>query len=93
VSETSTLIASDGKINREELARVPTPPATATHQPIPHHQIVEALVETLSFRQIGVIQEEYAVSKDGMKLFGVLDLEALQIPGCRFAIGRLWLRM
>jgi Domain of unknown function (DUF932) len=87
VSETSTLIACDGKISREELARVPTPAATATHQPIPHHQIVEALVESLSFRQIGVIQEEYAVSKDGMKMFGVLDLEALLIPGCRFAIG------
>lgn len=59
VSETSTLIAYDGKINREELARVVTPAATATHQPIPHHQIVEALVESLSFRRIGVIQEEY----------------------------------
>ena len=87
MSETSTLIACDGKISREELARVPTPSATATHQPIPHNQIVEALVESLSFRQIGVVQEEYAVSKDGMKMFGVLDLEALLIPGCRFAIG------
>jgi hypothetical protein len=87
MSETSTLIAYDGKITREELVGVPTPLATATHQPIPHHQIVEALVESLSFRQIGVIQEEYAVSKDGMKMFGVLDLEALLIPGCRFAIG------
>jgi hypothetical protein len=62
-----SLIAYDSKITREELARVPTPPATATHQPIPHHQIVEALVESLSFRQIGVIQEEFAVAKDGMK--------------------------
>ena len=43
MSEASTLIAYDSKIGREELARVPTPPATATHQPIPHHQIVEAL--------------------------------------------------
>jgi hypothetical protein len=81
------LIANDGKISREELAHVPTPPATATHQPIPHHQIVEALVESLSFRQIAVIQEEYAVSKDGMEMFGVLDLETLLISGCRFAIG------
>jgi hypothetical protein len=81
------LIVYDTKISREELARVPTPMATATHQPIPHHQIVEALVESLSFRQIGVVQDGYAVSKDGMKMFGVLDLEALLIPGCRFAVG------
>jgi hypothetical protein len=45
-----------------------------------------ALVETLSFRQIGVVQEEYAVSSDGMKMFGVLDLET-QMEGCRFSIG------
>jgi len=51
------------------------------------HRIVEALVESLGFRQIGVIQEEYAVSKDGMKMFGVLDLEAILVPGCRFAVG------
>ncbi len=44
-------------------------------------------MESLSFRQIGVLQEEYAVSKDGMKMFGVLDLEPLLVPGCRFAIG------
>ena len=57
MSETSTLITYDGKITREELACVQTPPTTATHQPIPHHQIVEALVESLNFRQIGVMQE------------------------------------
>ena len=31
MSETSTLIVYDGKINREELARVPTPPATVAN--------------------------------------------------------------
>jgi hypothetical protein len=36
---------------------------------------VEALVETLSHRHIGVIAEEFAVSSDGMEMFGVLDLE------------------
>ena len=84
--ETSILLASTGKISREELAMVPTPPATETHRPVPHHVIVEALVETLGFRQIGVIREEYAVSGDGMKMFGVLDL-ATGFEGCRFSIG------
>jgi len=86
MSEISTLISDTGKITREELAQVPTPPATATHQPVPHHRVVEALVETLSFRQIGVVGEEYAVSKDGMKMFGVLDLTN-GFEGCRFAVG------
>lgn len=86
MSESSTLISQNGKITREELAQVPTPAATATHRPVPHHTIVEALVETLSFRQIGVVQEEYAISQDGMKMFGVLDL-AIGFEGCRFSIG------
>jgi hypothetical protein len=43
-------------------------------------------VETLSFRQISVVREEYAVSGDGMKMFGVLDLETT-FDGCRFSLG------
>ncbi len=86
MSEISTLISNNGKIKREELAQMPTPLGTTTHRPVPHHEIVEALVETLSFRHIGIVGEEYAVSTDGMRMFGVLDLEAA-FEGCRFAIG------
>jgi hypothetical protein len=65
---------------------IPTPAGSATHQPLPHFEIVGALVETLSFRQISVVREEYAVTGDGMKMFGVLDLETT-FDGCRFSIG------
>jgi hypothetical protein len=47
MSERSTLIPCNSKINRSELANVPTPPATTTHIPIPHIAVVEGLVETL----------------------------------------------
>jgi hypothetical protein len=84
---TSTLVAGAlPKIGRTELAQISVPEATRTHRPVPHHEIIEALVETLSFRHIGVVNEEYAVSTDGMKMFGVLDLET-QMEGCRFSIG------
>jgi len=84
----SQLITQCGsrKLSREELAVIPTPEGTPTHRPLPHHEIVEALVETLSFRHISIVRDEYAVSKDGMKMFGVLDLETV-FQGCRFAIG------
>lgn len=83
----STLIAGPlTKIGRPALAQIQVPAATLTHKPVPHHEIVEALVETLGFRHIGVVNEEYAVSSDGMKMFGVLDLET-QMEGCRFSIG------
>src|SRR5262247_2143299 len=84
---TGTLAAGPlPKIGRTELAQIPVPQPTSTHKPISHHVIVEGLVETLSFRHIGVVNEEFAVSSDGMKMFGVLDLET-QMEGCRFSIG------
>jgi hypothetical protein len=86
--EQSQLLARCGssKITRGEMKVIPTPPGSSTHQPLPHFEIVGALVETLSFRQISVVQEEYAVTGDGMKMFGVLDLETT-FDGCRFAVG------
>ena len=86
MSETSTLISYSGKISRAELAQVPTPSATPTHIPIPHVEVVETLIGTLRLRHIGVVSEEFAVSRDGMEMFGVLDLETT-LDGCRFAIG------
>ena len=75
-----------GLCTREVLALINAPEATDTHKPIPHISLVEAVLETLAFRHINVVREEFAVSKDGMKLFGVLDLE-MQFDGCRFTLG------
>ena len=83
---TMTLCSYGAKLTREELARVATPVGTATHKPIPHIAVVEKLIEALGFRQIGIVQEEYAVSADGMRMFGVMDLSS-GFQGCRFAIG------
>jgi hypothetical protein len=84
----STLIAHCGttKVSRDELKMIPVPESTRTFKPIPHCEIVEALVETLSFRHIGVVRDEYAVSPDWMRMFGVMDLEA-GFTVCRFSVG------
>ena len=86
MSETSTLISYSGKISKAELAQIPAPPATPTHLPIPHIEVVEVLTEALNLRHIGIVAEEFAVSSDGMEMFGVLDLETT-FEGCRFALG------
>src|SRR5215467_2938673 len=82
------LLAHSGtnKLTREQLAVIPAPEGTDTYQPLAHAHIVEALLETLAFRHISVVRDEYAVSEDGMKMFGVLDLET-SFEGCRFSIG------
>ncbi len=84
----SQLIAHCGseKLTRDQLKLIPTPEGTETHRPLAHVAIVEDLLEALAFRQIAVVRDEYAVSQDGMKMFGVLDLETT-FDGCRFSIG------
>src|SRR3989442_8423779 len=84
----SQLLAHCGsnKLTREQLNLVPTPEGTSTHHPLAHHTIVEALVEALAFRHSSVMRDEYEISQDGMKMFGVLDLETA-FEGCRFSIG------
>ena len=77
-----TLCCYGNKLTREELDQVKTPAGTTTHKPIPHIAVVEKLIEALSFRQIGIVREEYAVSSDGMKMFGVMDLSS-GFDGCR----------
>ena len=74
------------KVTRAELAVIETPPATETFQPIPHAGLIESLEESLAFRHIQIVREEYAVSPDGMRLFGLLELNA-EFQGVRFAIG------
>src|SRR6266849_5876107 len=81
----SILIGKD-KITRQELALIETPPSTDTFRPIPHSELIDALVETLSFRHIQVTQEEFVVSPDGSRMFGLLELDATFLD-CRFSIG------
>lgn len=84
-----TLMAHTGTtelISREQLAEILPPEPTDTHKPIAHITLVNSLLESLSFRQINVVKEEYAVSNDGMKLFGCLDLETMG-DGFRFSLG------
>lgn len=84
----STLVAHCGarKVKREELKELPLPEGTRTHQPLSHYEIVNVLEEALSFRYLKVVRDEYAVSPDGMKMFGVMDLSA-EFNGGRFSIG------
>jgi hypothetical protein len=80
------LHAGAQRIGRQDLLSLTTPEATDTHKPIPHHQLVEAMVESLAYRRVDVVSDEYAVSPDGMRLFGFLALN-LEHAGIRLALG------
>jgi hypothetical protein len=88
VIQGATLLAQAGakKVTRQELSEIPIPEATRTHQPLSHYEIVNVLEEALSFRMFKVLKDEYAVSLDGMKMFGIMELNS-GFTGCRFSIG------
>lgn len=84
----TTLVSHAGttKVSRTDLALIPEVVATDTFQPIAHSRLIDQLEEALSFRHISIERDEYAVSPDGMKLFGLLELNS-EYEGVRFAIG------
>ena len=84
----STLVAHCGarKVTREELKDIPVPEETTTHKPLSHIEIIEVLEEALSFRSLTVKRDEYAISADGMKMFGVMDLN-VGFDGANYSIG------
>lgn len=73
-------------IGRQDLRDLPTPEPTATHFPIPHWRFVETLAESLHFRHLEIVGEEFAVSPDGMRFFGALTLN-VEESGVRIALG------
>jgi hypothetical protein len=53
---------------------------------VPHSAIVTGLIETLDMRRLEVVRDEYAVTDDGMRMFGFLEI-SVEESGVRFAIG------
>jgi len=84
--ENTLMVHAGGRrVTREELATLPTPASTNTHKVIPHHEVINALEETLSFRHINIVRGDYAIAKDGARLFSLLEVDA-EHEGVRFAI-------
>lgn len=89
-NQTDSHLMSDGRatqrITRSELEFIPLPEATDTFQPISHKVLVDALEEALNLRNFRIVRSDFAASTDGMKLFGLLEINATT-DGVRFAIG------
>lgn len=83
-----TLMAHCGaeKLTRDQLVTILPPEGTDTFRPIKHATLVDEIHEALARRQLSIVKDEYAVSEDGMKLFGLLDLTTSS-EDFRFSIG------
>jgi hypothetical protein len=75
------------KRTRDELATIPTPPATESWKPIPHFDLVSELLYGLHRQGVVVRREEYAThGRDAARLFGVLDLSIPDLDTSEFGM-------
>lgn len=73
-------------LTREQMKSLPLPEVTRTYKPVAHWEIVDAISETLNFRNFQITREEFAATQNGEKCFGVIQINH-QILGCELAIG------
>lgn len=84
----STLIAGlqTRKISPLELALIDAPAATVSHKPVRHADFALLVEQGLQRRGIRIIHQEYAVSPDGLNMFGMMTTSE-ELGGCKYAIG------
>ncbi|WP_197696966.1 DUF932 domain-containing protein [Bradyrhizobium sp. ORS 285] len=63
-------------MNYDALRAVPTPQATDSHVPIPHHELVELVRYTLGFYGHEIAEEAHAIAADGSRYFGLMTLRS-----------------
>lgn len=55
---------------------VPTPPATGAHYPIPHGHLYDIVRDHMRSAGLEVVDESHALTHDGSRYFGALELRA-----------------
>lgn len=73
---TLVLHAGAEAIDFDGLRAIATPEPTATHYPLPHHDLVNMVTYALNYLGHEVEKQEFGVTPDGMKFYGVLTLKS-----------------
>jgi hypothetical protein len=63
-------------VDYDALRQLPVPAATDTHVPIAHHAVVDMVRYSLGFYGHEIVAEDYGVTPDGLRFFGVLSLRS-----------------
>lgn len=73
--------ATDIKVERDYLANLQTPPPMgARHAPYPFHSFVTDAVDAIERAGFTIDQEDYAITKDEQRLFGLLNVSRPVAP-------------
>lgn len=69
----SILIGSN-KVTEAEVIQVPAVPFTRSHHPIHHRNIIDAIRSGVVATGLEIVNTEYVLANNGMRMFGVWDL-------------------
>lgn len=86
---TATLIShvDTELVTRQQLAALPAVIGTDSFKPVAHIELVETLEKALTRRTIKIEREQFAIRRDGSRLFGTLDLSLNGIKGSCASLG------
>lgn len=73
---TLMLHAGAEPVDYATMRQLPVPIATDTHVPIPHHAVVDMVKYSLGYFGHEVVAEDYGITPDGARFFGVLSLKS-----------------
>lgn len=58
------------------LRTLETPPATASHVPLPHYRLVDLVAHSLAYHGHEVREQHHGITEDGNRYFGVLTIRS-----------------
>jgi len=73
---TLMLHAGASPVEYDALRQLETPPATATHVPLPHFRVVDLIAHSLAYYGHQIVEQNFGITPDGMRFFGVLSLKS-----------------
>lgn len=74
-------------VTRETLRALPPVVGTSTFKPVAHIELIDTIEHLLGERGIQIVRDNYSVSKNGMKMFGTLDLTLNGVQGMGASLG------
>ena len=63
-------------VSLDEVAKVRTPRATDTWQPIPHRQLIQTVQHTLSTTKLTIGTQAHSLTHDGARYFGLMEIHS-----------------
>jgi Domain of unknown function (DUF932) len=74
-------------VTRETLRALPAVIGTDSFKPVAHIELIETFERQFNDRGINIVREQFALSKNGMRLFGTFDLTLNGVEGMAAALG------